>query len=116
MSQTEHHLALTEPQPEPGPQLEPSPATGVANAAEVTPAGFRRRRRGFEGAPGGSDSISPLSAVPIERKARDPHAVGAFLSNFRSGVHHGRMQVSASESFELEMSPPVAPEGGNPHA
>ncbi len=88
----------------------------AAAPAETTPSGFRRRRRGFEGAPSSADGPIVPAAEPAERQARDPQAVGAFLSNFRSGVHHGRMQVSASESFELEMSPPATPEGGNNHA
>lgn len=83
---------------------------------ETTPSGFRRRRRGFEGAPVGGNVVAEPVGEPIDRQPRDPQAVGAFLSNFRSGVHHGRMQVSASESFELEMSPPATPEGGTPHA
>ncbi len=86
------------------------------DAPEMTPSGFRRRRRGFEGAPVGNNLATEPVSTPVERQPRDAQAVGAFLSNFRSGVRHGRMQVSASESFELELSAPPTPEGGTPHA
>lgn len=85
--------------------------TGAPEQPELTPSGFRRRRRGTEGAP----EPQRTGIDEGRRQPRDPQAVGAFLANFRSGVNHGRIQVSASESF-AEPESFERPKGGTHHA
>ena len=71
-----------------------APATSAEDAgiAETTPSGFRRRRRGQEGAPEAVDA-----AVQEQRAAttrRSPEEVRSSLQRFREGVDSGRAQSS----------------------
>lgn len=66
----------------------------TGEAPQVTPSGFRRRRRGQEGAP--SNAVTTTSSP----KVRDAKEVGDFLSSFRSGVNRGRVEVWEGPEIE----------------
>lgn len=90
-------LAFEPPTP-PQPPLPPPPprSTGSSPAAdpvgELTPSGFRRRKRGHEGAPA---AVSPAQSdeAPSEPPHRDAGTVQASLARFRAGVTQGRAAV-----------------------
>lgn len=59
---------------------------------ETTPSGFRRRRRGHEGAPTATAAHVERAAEPPTR--RTPEEVQASLARFRQGVESGRAHAS----------------------
>jgi len=69
-----------------------APATSAEEAgiAETTPSGFRRRRRGQEGAPEAVDAAVREQRAGTTR--RSPEEVRSSLQRFREGVDSGRAQ------------------------
>jgi signal transduction histidine kinase len=102
------------PPPTPGaapmPSLPPppAPARGRASDGDLTPSGFRRRRRGQEGAPAPLSRTAQEDVGAPEPTTRDPESVQASLARFRAGVTQGRAQVD-----EVARRPPADDDRSN---
>ena len=86
----------------------PAPAR-TAGSGDTTPSGFRRRRRGQEGAPrSGVATAAPAPAVKSHAPKRTPKDVQASLQRFRRGVEAGRAQAgqpTAPQSDQSRLAP-----------
>ena len=74
----------------------PAPARSIGSA-DTTPSGFRRRRRGQEGAPRSETAPAPVAAAKPSSTKRSPKDVQASLLRFRRGVEAGRAQAGQPE-------------------
>ncbi|MEO0495053.1 MAG: sensor histidine kinase, partial [Actinomycetota bacterium] len=99
-------------QPQPQPQAQPQPqpqAQPQPQSVETTPSGFRKRRRGQEGAPVSAPATGPAVAPTAPAAPRDPAKVRSSLTAIRAGVAQGRAAA--------DQSPPPQPpteRGGDP--
>ncbi len=82
----------------------PAPAR-TAGSGDTTPSGFRRRRRGQEGAPRAGATSAPAAPVKPVAPKRSPKDVQASLLRFRRGVEAGRAEAGQPDQSRDRLAP-----------
>ncbi len=82
----------------------PAPAR-TTGSGDTTPSGFRRRRRGQEGAPRVGATAAPAAPVKPVAPKRSPQDVQASLLRFRRGVEAGRAEAGQPRQSRDRLAP-----------